>query len=252
MNCAPTMKRLHAAGIRVSLFIDPAPEQVDAAVKLEADMVELHTGALANAFTEKVEHQELERLRDAAMRASNFGLQVNAGHGINYRNIALIHQDPASRGVEHRPFDHGSRDLRRNRNGGARNARAMQNYRGMSIIGIGIDLVDCARIRAFDRAFRRSFSQARLHRRRDRLFPVDEISRAPFRGAFRSQGSALQGVRHGYWKVDGLARSRRAKEGERRTVRRPERRRGEDGRERAASPRSGSASATPKRAGWRR
>jgi pyridoxine 5-phosphate synthase len=91
---APTIKRLQAAGIRVSLFIDPAPAQIDAAVKLHADMVELHTGALANAFTEKIEQQELERLRECAQRAANFGLQVNAGHGINYRNIALIHQIP--------------------------------------------------------------------------------------------------------------------------------------------------------------
>src|SRR4029077_17967151 len=73
----PTMKRLHAAGIRVSLFIDPEPEQVDRAFSLAADMVEVHTGALANAFTEKVEQQELERLRAAAVRAANFGLQVN-------------------------------------------------------------------------------------------------------------------------------------------------------------------------------
>ncbi len=90
----PTMKRLHAAGIRVSLFIDPEPEQVDVAVRLATDIVELHTGALANAYTEKVEQQELERLRAAAIRASNFGLQVNAGHGINYRNISLIHRIP--------------------------------------------------------------------------------------------------------------------------------------------------------------
>ncbi|MGI8889571.1 MAG: pyridoxine 5'-phosphate synthase [Chthoniobacterales bacterium] len=90
----PTMKRLHSAGIRVSLFIDPDPAQVDAAVRLTTDMVELHTGALANAYTEKIEQQELERLRAAAIRASNFGLQVNAGHGINYRNIALIHKIP--------------------------------------------------------------------------------------------------------------------------------------------------------------
>lgn len=89
-----TMKRLNAAGIRVSLFIDPTPEQVEGSAKLEADMVELHTGALANAFTEKIEQQELERLREAAIRAANFGLQVNAGHGINYRNIALIHKIP--------------------------------------------------------------------------------------------------------------------------------------------------------------
>jgi pyridoxine 5-phosphate synthase len=91
---APTMRRLHAAGIRVSLFIDPEPEQIEVAVRLETDMVELHTGALANAFTEKVEQQELERLRAAAIGASNFGLQVNAGHGINYRNISLIHRIP--------------------------------------------------------------------------------------------------------------------------------------------------------------
>ncbi|MBA3607919.1 MAG: pyridoxine 5'-phosphate synthase [Verrucomicrobiota bacterium] len=90
----PTMKRLHAAGIRVSLFIDPEPEQVDVALRLATDIVELHTGALANAYTEKVEQQELERLRAAAIRSSNFGLQVNAGHGINYRNISLIHRIP--------------------------------------------------------------------------------------------------------------------------------------------------------------
>ncbi|MEO6870996.1 MAG: pyridoxine 5'-phosphate synthase [Chthoniobacterales bacterium] len=91
---APTIRRLHASGIRVSLFIDPEPKQVEAAVKLEAEMIELHTGALANAYTERVEQQELERLCAAAIRAANFGLQVNAGHGINYRNISLIHQIP--------------------------------------------------------------------------------------------------------------------------------------------------------------
>ncbi len=91
---APAVPRLQAAGIRVSLFIDPAPAQVDAAVKLGADMIELHTGALANAYTEKVEREELERLQESARRAANFGLQVNAGHGINYRNLSLIHQIP--------------------------------------------------------------------------------------------------------------------------------------------------------------
>lgn len=90
----PTVKRLQAAGIRVSVFVDPAREQIDAAVKLGAEIVELHTGKLANAFTEKVERQELDRLRDAAVRASNFNLQVNAGHGINYRNIVMIHKIP--------------------------------------------------------------------------------------------------------------------------------------------------------------
>jgi pyridoxine 5-phosphate synthase len=91
---APTVKRLHSAGIRVSMFIDPVDEQIDAAVELAADILELHTGKLANAFTEKFAKQELDRLREAALRAANLKLQVNAGHGINYRNIALIHKIP--------------------------------------------------------------------------------------------------------------------------------------------------------------
>ncbi len=90
----PTVKRLQAAGIRVSLFIDPIREQIDAAAELGVEIVELHTGKLANAFTEKVETQELARLTDAAIRAANSKLQVNAGHGINYRNIARIHRIP--------------------------------------------------------------------------------------------------------------------------------------------------------------
>lgn len=89
-----TVKRLHAAGVRVSMFIDPAPEQIDAALALGADIVELHTGKLANAYAQKIEKKELERLQEAAMRAANCKLQVNAGHGINYRNITLIHKIP--------------------------------------------------------------------------------------------------------------------------------------------------------------
>ena len=91
----PTIQRLQLAGIRVSLFIDPTLEQVDAAAELGAEMVELHTGRLANAFTEKIQKEELEQLRAASRAASESNLQVNAGHGINYQNIALINQIPA-------------------------------------------------------------------------------------------------------------------------------------------------------------
>ncbi|MEY2493954.1 MAG: pyridoxine 5-phosphate synthase [Verrucomicrobiota bacterium] len=91
---APTVKRLHAAGVRVSMFIDPALEQIDAAAELAADIVELHTGKLANAFTEEIAQQELARLRAAAIGAAELKMQVNAGHGINYRNISLIHKIP--------------------------------------------------------------------------------------------------------------------------------------------------------------
>src|SRR5215469_10815752 len=90
----PTVKRLQASGIRVSLFIDPTLEQVDAAAELGVEMIELHTGRLANAFTEKIEKEELEQLRAGARAASESHLQVNAGHGINYKNIGLINHIP--------------------------------------------------------------------------------------------------------------------------------------------------------------
>src|SRR5438270_3957596 len=87
-----TIKRLQAAGIRVSLFVDPTLEQIDAAGELGVEMVELHTGKLANAFSEKIEKEELQNLQAAAKAASELKLQVNAGHGINYKNIFLVHQ----------------------------------------------------------------------------------------------------------------------------------------------------------------
>ena len=90
----PTIKRLQIAGIRVSLFVDPKLEQIDAAGDLGVEMVELHTGRLANAFSEKIERQELENLEAAANAASELKLQVNAGHGINYANIVLINTIP--------------------------------------------------------------------------------------------------------------------------------------------------------------
>jgi pyridoxine 5-phosphate synthase len=90
----PTIKRLQTSGIRVSLFVDPTLEQIDAAGELGVEMVELHTGTLANAFSEKIAKEELENLQAAAKAASELKLQVNAGHGINYTNIALIHKIP--------------------------------------------------------------------------------------------------------------------------------------------------------------
>ena len=69
-------------------------EQIDAAGELGVEMVELHTGKLANAFSEKIEQEELSNLQEAARIASELNLQVNAGHGINYTNIALIHKIP--------------------------------------------------------------------------------------------------------------------------------------------------------------
>jgi pyridoxine 5-phosphate synthase len=90
----PTIKRLQTAGIRVSLFIDPTLEQVDAAGELGVEMIELHTGKLANAFAEKIAREEVENLQAVARAAAELKLQVNAGHGINYTNIELIHKIP--------------------------------------------------------------------------------------------------------------------------------------------------------------
>jgi pyridoxine 5-phosphate synthase len=85
----PTVRRLQSAGIRVSLFIEPDPEQIESASRLRADSIELHTGAFANATGED-RKGELQRLIGAARFASGHGLLVNAGHGINYTNIVQI------------------------------------------------------------------------------------------------------------------------------------------------------------------
>lgn len=88
-----TVAALRAAGIRVSLFVDPDASQVDASARLGAEFVELHTGAFANAAGAG-QDRELERLVAAAERAHALGLRVNAGHGINYVNVAKILRIP--------------------------------------------------------------------------------------------------------------------------------------------------------------
>ncbi len=91
----PTVQRLQKAGIRVSLFIEPDPAQIAAARQMGADMVELHTGAFANAAPGTTARaEEVTRLRAAAEHADRFGIQVNAGHGINYENIREIVKIP--------------------------------------------------------------------------------------------------------------------------------------------------------------
>jgi pyridoxine 5-phosphate synthase len=81
------VKELHRHEIRVSLFIDPVHDQIDAAREIEADTIEIHTGEYANARNEEQQHELLEVVRDAAKYARELGLRVNAGHGLNYVNI---------------------------------------------------------------------------------------------------------------------------------------------------------------------
>lgn len=85
----PTLRAMNDAGIRVSLFIDPEADQIEAAASLGAPVVELHTGAYAEA-TGAAREDELARLTKAARLASGAGIQVNAGHGLNYLNVGPI------------------------------------------------------------------------------------------------------------------------------------------------------------------
>ncbi|MDP9087906.1 MAG: pyridoxine 5'-phosphate synthase [Pseudomonadota bacterium] len=80
---------LAAAGIRVSLFIDPDQAQIEAARQAGAPVIELHTGAYADAIG-GARAREFERLRHAAKAAASLGLTVNAGHGLNYHNVQPI------------------------------------------------------------------------------------------------------------------------------------------------------------------
>ncbi len=90
-----TRQRMNDAGINVSLFISPDPEQVDASAKIGAQSVELHTGSFAEAWeNQRKREQELARLIAASERAHSLGLQVNAGHGLNYQNVTTLHRVP--------------------------------------------------------------------------------------------------------------------------------------------------------------
>jgi pyridoxine 5-phosphate synthase len=114
---AETCKKMAAAGIEVSLFIAPAIQQIEAAARTGAGFIELHTGAFAENFHERVHETpsscemqgtsqkkpseckpsdlpELERLIAGAKHAHGLGLKVNAGHGLNYENLPLLREVP--------------------------------------------------------------------------------------------------------------------------------------------------------------
>ncbi|MDI1247379.1 MAG: pyridoxine 5'-phosphate synthase [Lacunisphaera sp.] len=85
---------MNAAGIKTSLFIDPEPEQIALSAELHAPWIELHTGAYANAYYGPGRAAEFARLVAGAKQAHALGLVVNAGHGINYVNVAEVRTIP--------------------------------------------------------------------------------------------------------------------------------------------------------------
>jgi len=85
----PMLEKMVAAGIRVSMFIEPDARQIDASKALGAPVIELHTGAYAHASGE-AQARELARLREAAAYGAALGLEIHAGHGLTYDNVAPI------------------------------------------------------------------------------------------------------------------------------------------------------------------
>jgi pyridoxine 5-phosphate synthase len=86
--------RLVKAGIRVSLFIDADHAQIDAAARVGAPVIEIHTGHYADARSASAQQSELERIRAAVAAGIEQGLQVNAGHGLHYHNVQPIAELP--------------------------------------------------------------------------------------------------------------------------------------------------------------
>ncbi|MDQ6632632.1 MAG: pyridoxine 5'-phosphate synthase, partial [Verrucomicrobiota bacterium] len=86
---------INDAGIEISLFITPDEKQIEAAARVETQFIELHTGAFAESFNHKSKcDEQIERLISAAKQAHQLGLKVNAGHGLNYQNLSLLHRVP--------------------------------------------------------------------------------------------------------------------------------------------------------------
>jgi pyridoxine 5-phosphate synthase len=86
--------QMAAAGIEVSLFIDPDIRQIEAAIRCKAPTIEIHTGAYADASSREIQNAELKRIIEAAIFADKAGLIVNAGHGLNYQNTQAIARIP--------------------------------------------------------------------------------------------------------------------------------------------------------------
>jgi pyridoxine 5-phosphate synthase len=92
----PYIEHLAAANIRVSLFIEPDPRQIEAAIRLKAPVVEFHTGRYAHLEGE-ARAQELRRLADAAALASKNGIEPHAGHGLTFDNVQPVAAIPQLR-----------------------------------------------------------------------------------------------------------------------------------------------------------
>lgn len=94
---AEATRQLRDAGIRVSLFVDPDPAQIEASLKTGAEAIELHTGAYAEAAGSALGDKELETLQRASADIASAGLLLHAGHGLTYRNVQPVAAIPHMR-----------------------------------------------------------------------------------------------------------------------------------------------------------
>ena len=90
MKMTEAVKHLSSLGMEVSLFIDADPKQIEAAARVGAPVIEIHTGAYADAKNTEEAKSELNRIMEGATLATQCGLIVNAGHGLNYQNVQAI------------------------------------------------------------------------------------------------------------------------------------------------------------------
>jgi pyridoxine 5-phosphate synthase len=84
------IEKVHEKGIKVSLFVDPVEAQITAAHKMNADMVEIHTGAYSDAKSDRIREKEFKKVVASVIMGKKLGLRVNAGHGLHYHNVQEI------------------------------------------------------------------------------------------------------------------------------------------------------------------
>ena len=216
----PMVARLRDAGIRVSLFIEADPRQLEAAVALGAPVVELHTGRYCELDGEAEQQAELRRLQKAAALCAKLGLECHAGHGLSYDDVGPIAAIPERARAQYRSLPDRRGDLRRARAGDPRDAphhgRGAHGRGRRVIVGIGNDLIDIRRIeksleRFGDRFVQRIFTETEQKRSEGRA--TRAASYAKRFAAKEACSKALgTGLRRGvFWRDMGVINQRGGK-----------------------------------------
>ncbi len=160
-------ERLAPLGIRVSLFIDPDRRQVEASAEAGAPVVELHTGAYADAASD-ARASELARIREAAAHAAALGLTVHGGHGLNYHHVEPRYT--RNRRAQHRARDRRAGAVRRVRGRRREDEAPDRRSAPLVIFGIGTDILELARVQRCWERFGEAFSRRLLLPEESELF----------------------------------------------------------------------------------